>query len=144
MQASDIFSFGNAFVLLGWLLLLVFPLWRYTQVINLNGMIIILAILYTYMIGKGIQNFDPNSFSTLANVKLLFQSDDAVAAGWLHYLAYDLFVGTYIVKESVKLFIPRWIYTLILPFAFMFGPVGYLLFFIVKTIKTKSLEQVGE
>jgi MFS superfamily sulfate permease-like transporter len=94
MQASDIFSFGNAFVLLGWLLLLVFPLWRYTQVINLNGMIIILAILYTYMIGKGIQNFDPNSFSTLANVKLLFQSDDAVAAGWLHYLAYDLFVGT--------------------------------------------------
>lgn len=144
MQASDIFSFGNTFVLLGWLLLLVFPLWRYTQVINLNGMIIILAILYTYMIGKGIQNFDPNSFSTLANVKLLFQSDDAVAAGWLHYLAYDLFVGTYIVKESVKLFIPRWIYTLILPFAFMFGPVGYLLFFIVKTIKTKSLEQVGE
>jgi hypothetical protein len=143
MQASDIFSFGNTFVLLGWLLLLVFPLWRYTQVINLNGMIIILAILYTYMIGKGIQNFDPNSFSTLANVKLLFQSDDAVAAGWLHYLAYDLFVGTYIVKESVKLFIPRWIYTLILPFAFMFGPVGYLIFFIVKTIKTKSLDQIG-
>jgi TRAP-type C4-dicarboxylate transport system permease small subunit len=78
----------------------------------------------------------------LANVKALFQNDDAVAAGWLHYLAFDLFVGAYVVRESQKLGISRWIFTLILPFTFMFGPVGYLIFFITKTVKTKSIADI--
>jgi hypothetical protein len=140
MNASSIFPFCNSFVLVGWILLIILPNWRYTQAMILHGVIVLFAILYTYLFGKDIGSFDPNSFSALANVKALFQNDNAVAAGWLHYLAFDLFVGAYIVKESQKLGISRWIYTLILPFTFMFGPVGYLIFFIIKTVKTKSIE----
>jgi len=142
MNASSIFSFGNTFVLFGWILLIFVPKWKYTQIIILNGIVVLFAVLYTYVFSKDIGNFDPNSFSTLENVKVLFQNDNAVAAGWLHYLAFDLFVGAYVVKESQKLGISRWIYTLILPFTFMFGPVGYLLFFITKTAKTKSIADV--
>jgi Domain of unknown function (DUF4281) len=142
MNATSIFSFGNSFVLLGWILLVFLPDWRYTQALVLNGVVLFFAILYSYLIGKDIGIFDPNSFSTLANVKVLFQNDDAVAAGWLHYLAFDLFVGAYIVRESKKLEISRWIYTPILPFTFMFGPVGYLLFVISKTFKTKKIAEV--
>lgn len=144
MSASTIFSFGNSFVILGWILLVFLPDWKNTQAVILNGIVVFFAILYSYLIGKDIGNFDPNSFSTLANVKILFQNDDAVAAGWLHYLAFDLFVGAYIVRDSRKLAISRWIYTPILPFAFMFGPVGYLLFFIIKTIKTQSFASVDQ
>jgi hypothetical protein len=140
MDPSLIFSFCNGFVLIGWLLLLILPNWKHTQSSVISGVIIVLAVLYTIMIGKGIGNFDPNSFSTLSNVKALFQNDEAVAAGWIHYLAFDLFVGAYIVRESQKIGLSRWIYSLILPFTFMFGPFGYLLFFIAKTIKTKTLE----
>jgi hypothetical protein len=142
MNASSIFSFGNTFVLFGWILLIFVPKWKFTQIIILNGIVVLFAVLYTYVFSKDIGNFDPNSFSTLENVKVLFQNDNAVAAGWLHYLAFDLFVGAYVVKESQKLGISRWIYTLILPFTFMFGPVGYLLFFITKTAKTKSIADV--
>jgi Domain of unknown function (DUF4281) len=138
MQASSIFNFGNTFVLLGWILLLFLPNWKFTQIIILNGIIVLFSILYSYLILKDIGNFDPASFSTLNNVKALFTKDDAVAAGWLHYLAFDLFVGAYIVKTSQNYNISRWLYTLILPFTFMFGPIGYLIFFIVKSIKTKS------
>lgn len=143
MTASSIFSFGNTFVLVGWILLIFLPKWKYTQIMILNGIIVLFAVLYAYLFSKDIASFDPNSFSTLENVKALFQNDNAVAAGWLHYLAFDIFVGAYIVKESQKLEISRWIYTLILPFTFMFGPVGYLLFFIAKTAKTKSLADVN-
>jgi len=139
MNPSLIFSFGNSSVLIGWLLLIVVPKWKFTKVIILNGLIVLFAILYSIFILKGIGQFNPNSFSTLANVKVLFQNDETVAAGWLHYLAFDLFVGTYIVDQSIKLKISRWIYTLILPFTFMFGPIGYLLFFIVVSIKTKRI-----
>ena len=142
MNASSIFSFGNSFVLIGWILLVFLPDWKYTQVLILNGVVVFFSILYSYLIGRDIGSFDPNSFSTLANVKALFQNGDAAAAGWLHYLAFDLFVGAYIVRESKKLGISRWIYTLILPFAFMFGPVGYLMYFIAKTIKNKSMALV--
>ncbi|MBK8052070.1 MAG: DUF4281 domain-containing protein [Saprospiraceae bacterium] len=139
MNASSIFSFGNSFVLIGWILLVFLPDWKYTHVLILNGVVVFFAILYSYLIVRDIGSFDPNSFNTLANVKALFQNGDAVAAGWLHYLAFDLFVGAYIVRESKKLGISRWIYTLILPFAFMFGPVGYLLYFMTKTIQNKSM-----
>lgn len=142
MNPTSIFSFGNTFVLIGWLLLIIVPHWKYTQAIIVNGMVVLFSIVYSYLIAIDIINFDPNSFSTLANVKALFQNDTAVAAGWLHYLAFDLFVGAYIVRASQKLGLHRLLYTLLLPFVFMFGPVGYLLFFIVKTLKSKNVEIV--
>lgn len=140
MQANSIFNFANSFVLLGWLLLLVLPHWKYTQAIVQNGIIVLFSALYSYLILKDIGSFNPDSFSTLAKVKALFTNDSAVAAGWLHYLAFDLFVGAYIVRKAKSLAIPRWLYSICLPFTFMFGPIGYLLFFIIKTIKTKSLD----
>jgi hypothetical protein len=143
MNASTIFSFCNTFVLLGWILLIFLPKWKYTQILILNGIVVLFAVLYAYLFSKDITSFDPNSFSTLENVKALFQNDNAVAAGWIHYLAFDLFVGAYVVKESQKLEISRWVYTVILPFTFMFGPVGYLLFFITKTVKSKSIADVN-
>jgi hypothetical protein len=139
MTAASIFSFGNTSVLLGWILLLFLPNWKYTQTIVLNGIIVLFAVLYSYLILKDIGSFSPDSFSTLANVKALFQNDNAVAAGWMHYLTFDLFVGAYIVREARNNQISRWIYTIALPFTFMFGPAGYLIFFIFKTIKTKTI-----
>jgi hypothetical protein len=49
-----------------------------------------------------------------------------------------LFVGAYIVSEAKKLNISRWWATFALPFTFMFGPMGYLIFFILKIIKSAS------
>jgi hypothetical protein len=139
MTAATIFSFGNTSILVGWILLLFLPNWKYTQTIVLNGIIVLFAALYSYLILKDIGSFSPESFSTLANVKALFQNDNAVAAGWIHYLAFDLFVGAYIVREARNNQISRWIYSIALPFTFMFGPMGYLIFFLMKTIKTKTI-----
>ncbi len=138
MDASSIFSFGNSFVILGWVLLIFIPNWKFTQALILNGIIVLFAILYSFLILRDIGDFKADSFSTLSNVKALFQNDNALAAGWLHYLAFDLFVGAYVVRKSKELQLSRWLVTLTLPFTFMFGPIGYLLFFIIKILKTKS------
>jgi hypothetical protein len=140
MDAASIFSLGNSCILIGWILLIFLPNWKYTQAIILNGLIVLYAVVYTYLILKDIGDFRADSFSSLANVKALFQNDNAVAAGWFHYLAFDLFVGAYIVRKSISLGISRVFYTLALPFTFMFGPMGYLMFFIIKSLKTKSLK----
>lgn len=139
MDAASIFSLGNSCILIGWILLIFLPNWKYTQASILNGLIVLYSVVYAYLILKDIGDFRADSFSTLANVKALFQNDNAVAAGWFHYLAFDLFVGAYIVRKSISLGISRWLYTLALPFTFMFGPMGYLIFFIIKSVKTKSV-----
>jgi hypothetical protein len=79
----------------------------------------------------------------LDNETAHFTQDGAVAAGWLHYLAFDLFVGAYVLKKSKEVGIPRLVYSLILPFTFMFGPIGYFLFVIAKFIKTKSIHETA-
>lgn len=138
MNPSAIFSFGNSFVLIGWILLLAIPNWKHTQTLVLGGVVFVLSIIYAFVLFSGLGSFSLDSFSTLENVKKLFSEDQAVALGWIHYLAFDLFVGAYIVKKSQELGISRWLYSLALPFTFMFGPMGYLIFLIVKTIKTKT------
>lgn len=139
MDAAKIFQIGNSFIILGWILLVFVPKWKHTQSIVLNGIIVLYSLVYSYLILKDIGDFNPESFNSLANVKALFQNDNAVAAGWFHYLAFDLFVGAYIVRKSISLGISRILYTLALPFTFMFGPMGYLIFIIIKSLKTKSL-----
>lgn len=132
MESALVFKITNAFVLIGWILLLFASRWKYTQQIVLYGVVLVLSLVYTALIAPTILNFNPDAFSTLANVKNLFQNDAALAAGWVHYLAFDLFVGAYIVREGVRCEMPRWKYSLCLPFTFMFGPIGLLVFYLFK------------
>ena len=64
----------------------------------------------------------------LANVKLLFTSDWAALAGWVHYLAFDLLVGSWIAREVMQRGQPRLLLVPLLPLTFMFGPAGFLAF----------------
>ncbi|MBM1107163.1 DUF4281 domain-containing protein [Aurantibacter crassamenti] len=135
MEPSLIFKICNSFVLIGWILLLFAPKWKLTQNIVVYGVITLLSLVYLALIAPTILNFNPDAFSTLANVKALFQDDAALTAGWVHYLAFDLFVGAYIVRQGIAVEMSRWKYSLCLPFTFMFGPIGLLLFFALKFSK---------
>lgn len=135
MEPALVFKICSSFVLLGWILLIFAPKWKLSQPIVLYGVVLILALVYLALIVPTILSFDPDAFSTLSNVKALFQDDTALTAGWVHYLVFDLFVGAYIVREGVKEEMSRWKYTLCLPFTFMFGPIGLLFFYIFKFSK---------
>jgi len=137
MTASALFSFANSYAFLGWFLLLSAPNWKHTQTIVKYGILFVLGLVYTVLVLKGIKNFNISDFSTLSNVKQLFSQDEALLAGWIHYLCFDLFIGAYIVRKSIEINIPRIIYSLILPFTFMFGPVGFVIFTLVCLSKSK-------
>ena len=131
MFAPDaLFQFANTFVLIGWIFLLFLPTWKFSISIARFFVIVPLSMLYVFLVMQSFGNFDPNLFSTLAGVKSLFGQDLGVLVGWIHYLAFDLFVGTYIVKKAQSLQMPRFLYTICLPFTFMFGPLGLLLFYV--------------
>ncbi len=137
MSPSTLFDFTNFYAFLGWFLLFIAPNWKHTQTIVKYGILVVLGLVYTVLVLKGIKNFNISDFSTLSKVKHLFSQDGALLAGWIHYLCFDLFVGAYIVRKAKELNISRLIYSLILPFTFMFGPIGFVLFTLVSLSKSK-------
>ena len=65
-------------------------------------------------------------FGSVAQVQRLFAVPGLLVAGWLHYLAFDLFVGSWIAGGAAALRIPHAIVVGLLLLTFMFGPAGLL------------------
>ena len=90
-----------------------------------------LALFYSYFLfsSGGLANAD---FTSLEGVTALFKNatPEAVAAGWIHYLAFDFWVGCSLLLMGQKLKIPHYVLVLPLIATFMMGPVGVLLFVI--------------
>jgi hypothetical protein len=67
-------------------------------------------------------------FGSVAQVQTLFSEPGLLVAGWLHYLAFDLFVGAWIARRAAE---QRWPHAAVLPLlvlCFLFGPAGLLAF----------------
>lgn len=67
-------------------------------------------------------------FSSLASVALLFESPGLVLAGWLHYLAFDLFIGAWQVRRARAIGLPHLLVVPCLILTFLAGPIGLLAF----------------
>jgi hypothetical protein len=138
---EQLFGLCNNLALLSWVALFIFYKKKGLFPALFSIVIVMLALLYSFFIFKG---FDPSifeSFGSLAGVMALFTNPEAVMAGWIHYLAFDLFVGMWEAHDSIKHGISRWLLLPCLLFTFMFGPFGLLLYFIVRSAKTSQLWQ---
>jgi hypothetical protein len=67
-------------------------------------------------------------FDSLPAVMLLFDTPGVALAGWVHYLAFDLFVGGWEVRTARREGIPHLLVIPCLALTFLFGPAGFLLF----------------
>jgi hypothetical protein len=138
MENAQIFSICNMLAMVGWLLNIIFPGNALSRKVVLYGIILLLSVLYCYLIAAGSAAFaNGGGFSTLAQVKTLFTYDTALLAGWVHYLAFDLFTGLYINTDSAKHGLSRWFIVPCLLLTFMFGPAGLLLYLIGRAVKTR-------
>ncbi|BET25453.1 uncharacterized protein DUF4281 [Limnobacter thiooxidans] len=128
---DDVFIAGSAVALLGWALLAVTPRWRVGQLLALTLVPALLAAAYTGLVLAAWQTAH-GSFDSLAELRVLFESDALLLAGWLHYLAFDLLIGGWIVRTAQREGIPHGLVLPLLPLTLMFGPVGYLLFLVLR------------
>ena len=129
---AQIFATANSIALLCWAALafsLFTPRWH-DAIQRLTGYVVpgVFAIVYIFCIRKGYAETPGGGFGSIGEVRALFANDSALLAGWLHYLAFDLFVGTWIVRQGTKDRINRFWLLLCLPVTFLFGPIGFLVF----------------
>jgi hypothetical protein len=143
MTADQLFQLANPVVLPGWLLLIFAPRWR-GSIPTVRILIVpLLAVAYAALI---LARFGATEggFGSLAEVQLLFADPYTLVAGWIHYLAFDLFIGAWIVEDALSRGVPAWLRIGVLPFTFMFGPMGLLLYLAGRmAFGTERAERIG-
>ncbi len=129
MSLETIFSAANGLALLGWLLLAAAPRWRFTERIVLSGAAsLLLAALYLGLAVVYLGDSE-GGFGSLADVVKLFSRPPIVLLGWVHYLAFDLFVGAWELRDARARGVPHLALLPCLGLTFMLGPIGLLLYF---------------
>lgn len=139
MNSDLIFQLSNNAALVSWMLLIFFPKKKWVLITIPSVVVSLLCLLYSYLLLSSFSISDIQRFSSLVGVTELFKSPAVVLAGWVHYLAFDLLVGLYIVTNATKHSISHWLCIPCLLFTFLAGPVGLLMFFILKVSKTKTI-----
>ncbi|PJZ47260.1 ABA4-like family protein [Leptospira brenneri] len=142
MNPSLIFQIANGIAAVAWLILIFSPnqvkVIKYLRVF-VSGLLFGGVYVVYVIFGSGEAE---GNFSSLESVRSLFASDSFLLAGWIHYLAFDLFLGTWEVEDGSKEGINRWFLVPSLALTFYFGPGGLLSYLILRFLVKKFNRKV--
>jgi len=132
MTPDQLFSMASATAMAGWILLILFPRQRWSMSIVSAAIPALLAGTYTAIIVTQWAGH-AGGFQSLSAVAQLFEQRWLLLAGWVHYLAFDLFVGSWEVRDAQTTGVPHLLVVPCLVLTFLFGPIGWLLYGALRT-----------
>lgn len=126
MTPDDLFSMAGTAAMAGWAVLILGPRrFAWLNAIPMWGIPAGLSALYAALVlsrfaGSG------GGYDSLDSVATLLSDDWALLAAWVHFLAFDLFVGAVMAARMDRAAVGRIVQAAILFSIFMFGPLGFL------------------
>lgn len=141
MTAAEVHALCNQAVLPGWLLLIVAPRWRWTHRL-IATLVLILGVIYVALFASQIGRID-GGYGSLAGVARLLANPYLLTAAWVHFLAFDLFIGSWMTRDACAGRIPRLIVVPCLVLTFVAGPTGLLLYMAARIGRTRTLVPGG-
>lgn len=137
MSAETLFQIVSTGIVPGWLLLLLAPRARITERVVLSGLYpLVFAAAYLVLIVVFYPGA-PGGFGSLADVDRLFRNPYLLLAGWIHYLAFDLFVGAWEARDGAARGVGHLVLVPCLVLTFLFGPIGLLAYFGVRALRSR-------
>lgn len=124
MTPDAVFAACNSAALLAWILLAVTPRRQVVAgvvtgaLVPLGFALVYAAVLLPRLGSSG------GSFSTVDGVAALFADRWLLVAGWVHYLCFDLFLGSWQVRDAQRQGLPHLLVVPCLLLTFLFGPIG--------------------
>ena len=107
MDHELIFKVVNVFALLGWLCLFLIPHGVITQKFVRSGSwSLILSVAYSAALIGALFGGLKGDVTSIAGIKTAFQDSNWVLVGWIHYLAFDIMIGVWILEDSLKAKLP--------------------------------------
>jgi hypothetical protein len=126
MTPERVFSLCNTAALAGWIVLALAPRRRWASAF-VSGLLLpgLLALVYALLIALNL-GAAHGGFDSLAAVAALFANPWLLLAGWIHYLAFDLFIGSWEARDAPRSGVPHWLLLPCLALTFLLGPLGLL------------------
>jgi hypothetical protein len=138
MTAEQLFSILNLVALVAWLPLVFLPRVRWATTVVPVAVPALLAIIYAVLVAVALPRSE-GGFSSLAGVRLLFDNPWGLLAGWAHYLAFDLFIGGWEVRDAQRRGISHLLVVPALVLTFLLGPGGLLLYLAIRSVAPNKL-----
>ena len=151
IQFQDYLSFENIYlwvnigILPFWLMLIIIPNSRLAQIfVNSIVLPLVLATTYIYVIYQAIILDESiidifKLFLSLENLYIVFASESFLLVFWIHFLALNLFLGSWVSRDGVKYNIPRSITFLPLILIYFTGPLGLVLYWLIRVFYAKKI-----
>tara|TARA_B100001123_G_C15214575_1_gene988654 strand:- start:321 stop:794 length:474 start_codon:yes stop_codon:yes gene_type:complete len=151
IQFQDYLTFENIYlwtnfgVLPFWFLLIMAPNSKITQIfVNSIILPLILGTAYVYVLYQAVM-LDENLFQTFKlylsfdNLYTIFATESFLLAFWLHFIALNLFLGTWVSRNGAKYNMPKSVVALPLILIYLFGPAGLVIFWMIRIFYSKKL-----
>ena len=142
---ENIYLWTNFGVLPFWLMLIFIPNYKITKIFT-NSIILplILASAYIFIIYQAILLEEPifdvlKLYLSLDNLYTLFATESILLVFWLHFLALNLFLGSWVSIEGVKYNMPRSLVFFPLILIYFAGPTGLVLYWIIRVFYAKKI-----
>ena len=136
---ETIFQLSNLLIMPFWLLMILLPHWHWTQRIMASLWTVVPAsLLYAILVMPNLLAFVGDLANpTLPGIVALLGSPNGAVIGWIHFLAFDLFVGRWIFLDSRQHSLSAWLVSPTLLLTLLFGPLGLLLYLAVRAVSMR-------
>ena len=151
IQFTDYLTFENIYLLTNfgvipfWLMLIIMPNSKFTQIL-INSIILplILSAAYVYVIYQSILFEEPifdffKLYLNLDNLYTIFATESFLLVFWLHFLALNLFLGSWVSRDGVKYNISRSLLFIPLILIYFTGPLGLVLYWFFRIFYARKL-----
>jgi len=135
MEIQLLFKIFNFGVLIPWAMMILLPKWKGTQwMIKTKLPVLVIAASYLFLVlwDALVTQGGAIDFTSMESIKQAFTRDEVMLVGWIHYLAFDMFVGMWELTDAQRLKIPHLLLVPCLGLTLMFGPIGFVLYWLVR------------
>ncbi|MBX7513235.1 DUF4281 domain-containing protein [Qipengyuania sp. GH38] len=139
---DTVFAIANALALVMWVALVFLPRWPALLAAILYLGVGLLSAAYAVFLIAVVTGIAPGGeggdFSSIEGVRQIFSSDAGVTIGWIHFLAFDLFVGLWIARDADAKGFSRLVQAPILFATLMAGPLGLFLWLAIRERRARA------
>ena len=145
LSLEDIYLWSTFGVLPFWLMLILIPNSKITQfLVNSIILPLILASAYSFVLYLIIISDETvfeffKLYLSLDDLYTIFATESFLLIFWLHFLSLNLFLGSWTARDGVKYSIPRRLVFVPLVLIYFTGPVGLILYWVIRILYAKKL-----
>ena len=145
LTSENIYLWTNLGILPFWLMLIIIPNSKITQIL-INSVIIplILSVTYVYIIYQAIileETFVDifKLYLSIDNLYTVFATENFLLIFWIHFLALNLFLGSWVSRDGAKYNMSRSLVSVPLIIIYFTGPLGLVVYWFFRVFYAKRL-----